>query len=437
MNNVEKTNDSFCNSNNKHDKIIDDECDETIDSNNKNNTEEGDGEVVVVPVFSNSSPKIIDKAMANVTSDNDADDPAVVTTMIDTTVQNPTTMDEFSLIKNDMDDINTNSNVLLRLPSIVEAIHCDSNDNSNNGDRTVPILCAICLSPYEIGDSVSWSPISSCQHAFHTDCIVEWLARKQYGGGNQTTSMSYDETSKCPLCRCEFCPSASSMLCDMDRQYQIHQLQQQQYQYNNPYHYPNDRNNNNNDQHLLHRDLNFVTSASILATFTQALAMSQFYRVQAPISDLDQQQQVQQPSTLPSGGDAVVSASSGTGRRRVPVASILHPHGVESSSPAGSANPMATATTATTSSAAATTVQVSPLPNQSASSVAQRRNRLFFPFNRHQRNNNNQNDDVANTNVNSYETGLSSSTQATTAAGLASAATTPSDLELSSISNNR
>mmetsp|Transcript_9295 Transcript_9295/g.13229 ORF Transcript_9295/g.13229 Transcript_9295/m.13229 type:complete len:352 (-) Transcript_9295:484-1539(-) len=64
-----------------------------------------------------------------------------------------------------------------------------------NGSRTVPAACAICLCPYEDGDSVTWSPREECQHAFHTDCIVPWLAKK--------------ESALCPCCRQEFCDVVS------------------------------------------------------------------------------------------------------------------------------------------------------------------------------------------------------------------------------------
>lgn len=45
--------------------------------------------------------------------------------------------------------------------------------------------CPICLGEYEEGDILCWSQNSSCQHAFHKECAIEWL-------------MSHEE---CPLCR--------------------------------------------------------------------------------------------------------------------------------------------------------------------------------------------------------------------------------------------
>jgi hypothetical protein len=65
-------------------------------------------------------------------------------------------------------------------------------------EMTVSGACTICLCPYEAGDRVSWSPLTSastgtgqCTHAFHTDCITTWLSKK--------------DEPKCPVCRQDFC----------------------------------------------------------------------------------------------------------------------------------------------------------------------------------------------------------------------------------------
>jgi hypothetical protein len=60
-----------------------------------------------------------------------------------------------------------------------------------NGGRSIPAVCTICLCPYENGEHVSWSPDTACQHAFHKDCIIAWLAKK--------------DEPKCPICRQDFC----------------------------------------------------------------------------------------------------------------------------------------------------------------------------------------------------------------------------------------
>ena len=63
--------------------------------------------------------------------------------------------------------------------------------NAPNGSRMVPGGCAICLCPYEPDDQVTWSKLDKCQHAFHSECIIPWLAKKQ--------------EPKCPCCRQEYC----------------------------------------------------------------------------------------------------------------------------------------------------------------------------------------------------------------------------------------
>lgn len=53
--------------------------------------------------------------------------------------------------------------------------------------RLVSATCAICLDQYEPGCYVSWSSNKECMHAFHRDCILMWLLKK--------------EELLCPCCR--------------------------------------------------------------------------------------------------------------------------------------------------------------------------------------------------------------------------------------------
>ena len=76
-----------------------------------------------------------------------------------------------------------------------EYSHLQLPADTTNGNRMVPSACAICLCPYEVGDTVSWSPHEHCPHAFHRDCIVSWLAKKR--------------EHLCPCCRQEFCTMES------------------------------------------------------------------------------------------------------------------------------------------------------------------------------------------------------------------------------------
>lgn len=62
--------------------------------------------------------------------------------------------------------------------------------SSSSTTRLVAPTCAICLIHYIPGCFVSWSSNKECLHAFHRDCILMWLLKK--------------EEPLCPCCRQEF-----------------------------------------------------------------------------------------------------------------------------------------------------------------------------------------------------------------------------------------
>lgn len=61
----------------------------------------------------------------------------------------------------------------------------------NHSTLYSPKSCSICLESYKDGDDICWSYNEQCPHAYHLDCIMDWL-------------MEHDD---CPLCRQEFLKS--------------------------------------------------------------------------------------------------------------------------------------------------------------------------------------------------------------------------------------
>ena len=78
--------------------------------------------------------------------------------------------------------------------------------------RQVPIFCSICLSEYELSQSICWSNNHLCTHVFHTECIIQWLVtlgRKQSMNKRFTRYPTDRELVEfyelqCPCCRQEF-----------------------------------------------------------------------------------------------------------------------------------------------------------------------------------------------------------------------------------------
>ncbi len=62
--------------------------------------------------------------------------------------------------------------------------------NFSNGGRKVQNCCAICLCGYDVDDVITWSTNEECIHAFHSECILDYLQ------GQLRTP--------CPCCRNEF-----------------------------------------------------------------------------------------------------------------------------------------------------------------------------------------------------------------------------------------
>lgn len=55
----------------------------------------------------------------------------------------------------------------------------------------IPNQCAICLCDYENGETIVTSFNGECPHAFHQECVIEWLVKMQ-------------EDAPCPCCRRTF-----------------------------------------------------------------------------------------------------------------------------------------------------------------------------------------------------------------------------------------
>jgi Ring finger domain len=81
--------------------------------------------------------------------------------------------------------------------------------DKQGNSRIVDGECAICFSAYEPDDKVVWSGLQ-CQHAFHADCILPWLANGK---------------KRCPTCRQWFVPGAGTQIADQKHEFGGEHLQ--------------------------------------------------------------------------------------------------------------------------------------------------------------------------------------------------------------------
>ena len=95
--------------------------------------------------------------------------------------------------------IRTNQGLLI-LP-----IKHNSTDNTTTNDATATVsnCCAICLEPYRLQESVTWSSDrNKCKHAFHTDCIVGYLSEVMTKkDNNNNRNVDRGNYLPCPICR--------------------------------------------------------------------------------------------------------------------------------------------------------------------------------------------------------------------------------------------
>ena len=95
--------------------------------------------------------------------------------------------------------------------AIIESIREGGNSSSirtNQGtlvlpsQRSVTNCCAICLESYKIGEKVTWSTnFTYCLHAFHKDCIVNYLAEVMK---KNKINNDGELDLPCPICRQQF-----------------------------------------------------------------------------------------------------------------------------------------------------------------------------------------------------------------------------------------
>ena len=67
--------------------------------------------------------------------------------------------------------------------------------------------CDICLRQYRVGDIVAWSHNPVCDHAYHADCITDWLLHHHQHHNHRTIMAPWSanaNSATCPNCRADY-----------------------------------------------------------------------------------------------------------------------------------------------------------------------------------------------------------------------------------------
>lgn len=81
--------------------------------------------------------------------------------------------------------------------------------SKSNVLREVPRFCPICLSEFEINETICWSQNAECTHFYHEECLVQWLVSlgkrrskmKRFPADKMPVKRLLNYEMECPSCR--------------------------------------------------------------------------------------------------------------------------------------------------------------------------------------------------------------------------------------------
>jgi len=74
------------------------------------------------------------------------------------------------------------------LRSLRDGMGISVRDTVDEDSLYTPRCCPICCEDYRKGDDIAWSRNEECHHAYHVDCILQWLM----------------DNHDCPMCRAQY-----------------------------------------------------------------------------------------------------------------------------------------------------------------------------------------------------------------------------------------
>ena len=89
------------------------------------------------------------------------------------------------------------------------AMQSSTNSSTTSNQNMVPGLCIICFDEFITGDVIVWSENKKCEHFYHKDCLIPYLAHNAQPKTYSTLNVT---NNPCPTCRQNYCTVPTTIL---------------------------------------------------------------------------------------------------------------------------------------------------------------------------------------------------------------------------------
>ena len=95
------------------------------------------------------------------------------------------------------------------MSKVSNSIQGSTNSSTSSNQNMVPGMCIICFDEFITGDVIVWSDNKHCEHFYHKECLVPYLA---HNAQPKTYSTLNVNNNPCPTCRQNYCTVPTTIL---------------------------------------------------------------------------------------------------------------------------------------------------------------------------------------------------------------------------------